>query len=238
MRIADTDLAPFSQTLGTAGLEESAPLPPVLASKLVRWWRMAQTLCPPELPAPSPQNIESMQKAIEIAPTRGGKRNMAGVVDQKDGTLYTPLSTEDIALMRLKFWKKTGGHPMESERSNDDQLTVLAGRLTAGRSPWVDFAVWTPYDTRRTKDTSLRPQVWVNNQLGTKTIAGPPTYEAWLSHFRIFRSAMIMCRGASPATLERYAMGVRQLLLRHPGAWDLVCIADELVRGEKWGRLM
>ena len=44
--------------------------------------------------------------------------------------------------------------------------------------------------------------------------------------------------GASPATLDRYALGIRNLLLRHPGEWGLICVADDIARGEQWARLM
>ena len=49
---------------------------------------------------------------------------------------------------------------------------------------------------------------------------------------------MIMCNACSPATLDRYADGIRQLLLRRPTAWGLVCVADEPVRGERWARML
>ena len=237
-RIGDSDLAPFSQQLEGAGVQAATAIPPVLASRLVQWWRRAQVLCPPEMPIPPPQKIEITQVMAEGMQAQGSKRKMEGVVDQRDDTLYTPLSDEEISMMRLRFWKKTGDHPPENERPSNDQLTALAGRLATGRSPWVDFAVWTSYGSRKVKENSFRPQVWVNGQLETKTIAGPPDHDAWLAHFRVFRAAMVMCRGASPATLDRYALGIRNLLLRYPGSWGLVCIADEIVRGEQWPRLM
>ena len=238
VRLTDSDLAPFSQALGEARVEESQPLAPVLAGTLISWWRRAQVMNPPELPRPPPQKIEITQKMLEEAPGQGAKRKMEGIIDQRDDTLYTPLSAADLAMMRLRFWKKTGDHPIESERPSDDQLTALAGRLIAGRSPWVDFSVWTPYGVRKTKENSFRPQVWVNGQLETKLIAGPPDHDAWLCNYKIFRTAMIMCRAASPAALDRYAHGIRQLLLRHPGGWGLIFVADEIARGEKWSRLM
>ena len=82
VRLADSDLAPFSQTLGTAGLEESRPSAPVLASTLIRWWRRAQMFDPPERPKPPPQKIEIMHKMIEDAPVQGVKRKMEGVINQ------------------------------------------------------------------------------------------------------------------------------------------------------------
>ena len=187
---------------------------------------------------PPHHKIEITQALLEGAGSQGTKRKMAGVIEQRDDTMYEPLSEDDICVLRQRFYDRTGDHPPEWERPTSDQLTALAGRLNAGRAPWVDFAVWAPYGERRVKEQTFRPQVWINNELVTKTITGPPHHEAWLSHFKVFRAAMIMCRAASPAALDRYAEGLRQLLFRHPLAWGLICVADETVRGEKWSRLM
>ena len=52
------DQTRISNTGDILGIEDSRPLPPMMASKLTRWWRKAQVLSPPELPAPPPQKIK------------------------------------------------------------------------------------------------------------------------------------------------------------------------------------
>ena len=131
-------------------------------------------LCPPVLPKPPPQKFEITTKAAEAPLDKGQKRKMEGVIEQRDDTLYTPLSEKDVARMRHRYWKRTGDHPPEWERPTTDQLTVLFNRLQAGHAPWTDFAVWGSYGQRRLKENSFRAQVWVNNELVTNTIAGPP----------------------------------------------------------------
>ena len=96
---------------------------------------------------------------MDGAVAQGTKRTMAGVIEQRDDTLYEPLSEEDVAALRQRFYDRTGDHPPEWECPTADKLTALAGRLREGRAPWVDFAVWAPYGERKTKENAWRPQV-------------------------------------------------------------------------------
>ena len=43
--------------------------------------------------------------------------------------------------------------------------------------------------------------------------------------------------GAKIATLDGYEAGIRNLMNMYPQAWDLVVVADEIVRSEGWERL-
>ena len=81
-------------------------------------------------------------------------------------------------------------------------------------------------------------QVFVDSELKTRQITGPSNYEAWLCCWRVFRAAMIMLEAASPATLDRYADGIRDLSRIHPQAWGIIFVADELNRYERWDTIM
>ena len=63
-----------------------------MISKLVRWWRKATVLRPPELPAPPPQKITITQAAAEGKGRLSTKRKLEGVIEQRDDTLYASLS--------------------------------------------------------------------------------------------------------------------------------------------------
>ena len=45
---------------------------------------------------------------------------------------------------------------------------------------------------------------------------------------------MVMLRGASPAALDAYENGIRELATLFPGAWGTIATADEYVRAEQW----
>ena len=48
---------------------------------------------------------------------------------------------------------------------------------------------------------------------------------------------MIMVNAASPATLDRYADGIRYLARIHPNAWGIISLAEELNRFERWDQI-
>ena len=147
----------------------------------MKWWRRVQVLCPPDLPTPPPQKFEIRQKAAEAPPIKGQRRNTEGVIEQRDETLYTPLSDKHITKMRNRFRKRTWGPPPEWERPTSDQLTALSNSLSSGRSPWVDFAVWGSYGARHLKENKFRAHVWVNHEFVTNMINGAH-HGAWLAH--------------------------------------------------------
>jgi hypothetical protein len=48
---------------------------------------------------------------------------------------------------------------------------------------------------------------------------------------------MIMTNSASPAVLDRYADGIRDLVRIHPSSWGVIFLADELNRFERWDQI-
>ena len=45
---------------------------------------------------------------------------------------------------------------------------------------------------------------------------------------------MVSLRGATPASLDAYEEGIRQLAEAYPGCWGLIVRADETMRSEEW----
>ena len=54
----------------------------------------------------------------------------------------------------------------------------------------------------------------------------------------MFRAAMIMLKGSGPAALDSYEEGLRQLSALYPQAWGIIAVADDVMRSEKWERIM
>ena len=136
--------------------------------------------------------------------------------------------------MRQTHRDVTGDAPPESERPSSDQLAALKTRLEAGESPYVDFALWTPFGKRGAKLRKFDSQVFVDNELRNRPLTGPSNFDAWLASWKVFRSAMIMQGAASPAILDKYANGIRDLANIHPGSWGIIFVAGELNRFERW----
>ena len=124
--------------------------------------------------------------------------------------------------------------PPDAERPSADQLGALKHKLASGDAPYVDLTIWCPFGKRGAKIRKFDAQVWVDNELRTKAIGGPSNFEAWLACWRIFRSGMIMNNAASPAVLDRYADGIRDMARNFKNFWGVVFLADELNRFERW----
>ena len=101
----------------------------------------------------------------------------------------------------------------------------------------MDFALFGPYGRRAAVLQRFEAQVFVDGALHTKRMKGPSNFDSWLACWQVFRAAMLMCKAASPATLDGYAEGIRQLITLFPTHWGTISRADEAIRSEKWGIL-
>ena len=106
--------------------------------------------------------------------------------------------------------------------------------MASGRAPYTEFAVFGPYGRRYSKLRKFEAQVFVHGELTTRMLRGPASFEAWKACWRVFRSCMLMLRAATPSALDAYKEGIRMLVTLYPGAWGVIQVADETVRGEQW----
>ena len=56
----------------------------------------------------------------------------------------------------------------------------------------------------------------------------------WRRCWRVFRTAMLMLKGAKAGHLDAYEEHVRSLTEAFPGHWGVISVADELMRSERW----
>ena len=164
----------------------------------------------------------------------GDKRKISEVLDQIDEGPYPQLAPEKVAQMRQFHRDVTGGDPPDHERPTAEQLSALSHRLNSGKAPFADFAVFGPYGRRQTKLLRFTAQVFVHGELVTRQLRGPGSYTGWRASWNVFRAAMIMVNGASPAILDRYARGIEELVTLFPHAWGIISLADETMRSERW----
>ena len=139
-----------------------------------------------------------------------------------------------MAKMREFHRNVTGGDPPDHERPTAEQLSALSHRLGSGKAPFADFAVFGPYRRRQTKLLRFTAQVFAHGELVTRQLRGPGSFQGWRAGWGVFRAAMIMINGASPATLDRYARGIEELVTLYPHAWGIISLADETMRAERW----
>ena len=180
---------------------------------------------PPTKEAPSEQT-----KDVDIK----GKKRMAEVLDQMDDGHYEPLTESERMQYNQNYVDVTGGEPSLETKASTDQIAALKSRLTSGRAPYVDFAVFVPHGKRFAKIRKFDAQVFVNNSLQQRVLRGPGNYASWVDSWNVFRTAMLSLKAASPQVLDDYQRGIFSLVQIHPEAWGLVYAADEVMRSEVW----
>ena len=139
---------------------------------------------------------------------------------------------EEIAKLCQLYRNVTGGEPSDASRPTAEQICALLYRLEAGRSLYVDFAVWTPWNGRMQKMHRFAAQVFVNGALQTQQLRGPSTFNGWMASWSVFRAAVIMTGRVTPSDVDAYSDGIRELMDLFPDAWGLVHQADEVMRSE------
>ena len=96
--------------------------------------------------------------------------------------------------------------------------------------PYADFSVLTPFGRRMAK--VLRHRSWLLQPDGTDRpteVPGPADMDMWYACWRVFATILLMLRWPSaetapdkdllvctPAALDQYYEGFRQLVLEHP----------------------
>ena len=76
--------------------------------------------------------------------------------------------------------------------------------------------------------------IWIDDGWQHRMLSGPSHFEAWRKAWRVFRTAAISLRIASPAALDLYEAGIRVLSVSYSQAWGVILRADETMRTEQW----
>ena len=119
--------------------------------------------------------------------------------------------------MHERYVNSEGDEPLDSFEVTNAQLTALQAVISQGMAPYTDFGVWGPHGNRL-----ARKQKFTNMHLDTSgkwhssELSGPSNLEAWRASWAVFRTACIMLKIATPATLGRYESRFRRALPEIP----------------------
>ena len=78
----------------------------------------------------------------------------------------------------------------------------------------------------------------VGDNIMTRYITGPSTYEEWMASWRVYRTTLIALGAVSAGALELYVEGIRSLVTLYPRSWGNILLADEEMRYENWDRML
>ena len=154
-------------------------------------------------------------------------------MDQSSEATFPLLAPDVIRQNRDVYKDLFGAEPPTSKRPTDEQLSALAARLKSGRVPFVDFAVFGPFDDHAAKLRKFSDQVFVGGVLTTRLLTGPQTFSDWQACFEVFKVAMVMLKGAKPGSLTAYEEGIKELWLAYDN-WSIIAQADIAMRSREW----
>ena len=167
------------------------------------------------------------------------------VLAQGAGGTFKTLPRETLHEIREQYRQALGSDPNELDKPSDVQLSALSAWMTAdhgtvmGGNPFVDFAIWGPFNQRTMKARHFGAMVMTTSgHLQHKQVKGPQSYEEWESCWRVFKTAGVMLSMATPAAFDAYQEGIKFLNTIYKGNWASVLKWDEDMRELKWPDLV
>ena len=171
--------------------------------------------------------------AAPVAPAVLTQLKISSFVDQASEMAFALLTPDQLAPYRAKYENVFHVPPPLNQRPTDEQLSALKALLATGRTPYVDFAIFGPFDEVEAKHRKFTEQVFVDGALQTRLLHGPSSYSAWEACWKVYRAAMVMLDQASVGALDAYAEGIRQLVLTY-SEWGCISRADVTMRSVQW----
>ena len=95
------------------------------------------------------------------------------VLDPVDKGFFVDLTAEERGECRRRYKDAVGGSPAANREPSSLQLAALYARVAAGRSPFADFALFTPHGARFVRLHRFDAQIFLDNALTTKPLPWP-----------------------------------------------------------------
>ena len=222
-------------------------------------WRVARQkfgmadidpLLPAAAPAAPPAAAAS---TLAIAPAGGGgpggvrRIKLSHVLDQTNDGEIPALTQGEIDAFYLALNDVKGGPPLVEADPTPDQISALRARIIElNDTPWADFALFTPFNSRFLKMLKFKSFIMQSDgSFKSVEVPGPASFEVWQSSWKVFANVLLGLTTESgglvrhivtPASLEEYFETFRELRAALPEAWRLCVVADDRCRAEHFSR--
>eukprot|EP00435_Cladocopium_sp_Y103_P022756 s3386_g5.t1 len=223
-------------------------LTPMEVIQVAYMWRVARTCM--ELPDIDPLAEPAPQVTTATSSSPIKKVKASSVLDQMDDTEVAAMSRVELNEAYANHVEETGAEPQHDCDPTVEQIAAMRDRvITRQEAPYADFSILTPFG--KTMQRQLKTRSWMIQQDGTfraLEVPGPPSFEAWKSCWRVFRSILFMLRypasapGMTPkkvitsAALEEYYDRIVKLSTDFPETWHLIMRAEDKCRSEMMER--
>jgi hypothetical protein len=166
------------------------------------------------------------------------KRKFQDILEQGDDATFEIISKKESRAYRKHYEKITGYEPPDHCRPTTEQISALRAKIADEEAPFADFGIFGPFGKKAAKLRKFDVQKLVGDQVITKYITGPSTYDEWLGSWKVYRTTLIALGAVSSGALELYSEGIRILTTLYPHAWGEILLADEEMRYENWDRML
>ena len=216
-------------------------------------WRVARQCynlhdVDPLLDPPSPALVAPATTGPAVSPNKRVK--MSTHVDQTDDTEVELISAADLDSAYRNYKEATGSDPLPETDPSPEQITVMINKiLVRSEAPYADFSVMVPFGRRVQKQQKARNfLLQPDGSWKSIEIPGPPTYQAWVACWRVYRTVLLMIKHpptppatvsksvATVASLEEYSDRIADLVSEFPECWHLIMQAEDRCRGEQFER--
>lgn len=165
---------------------------------------------------------------VSSQPSASGKvkLKLSQVIDQGSDMEIEQLDSQTLQKARRNYLQSEGDSPLEKEEVTDAQISCLSAKVSHEQAPFTDMGVWGPYGDRLARQMKFTSQILKDGQWHTVELPGASSFSAWEEAWRIFRTAAIMLKIASPSVLDRYASEFRNRVQEYPDCWHIAAQAD------------
>jgi hypothetical protein len=140
-----------------------------------------------------------------------------------------------IARYKKLMWEE----PKPCVEPTCDQVAVLRHLINSGQSPFVDFAIWGPYNDRFQRSQMFSGlEVGSDGNLHKIEVRGPATLDLWCEAYDVFASAMLMLGASMPPTIFGYRDFIKTKVKEHGAVcWAVIYQAEVRMRREHLSRI-
>ena len=150
---------------------------------------------------------------------------------------FEPLTEGQVKSLRMRILREDGRKADEDVEASPAQLSALYWCIQTGGVPFVDFAIWTPYNNRLQVARSFDAWVYEAGSWCLRKLFGPSSFQTWAPGYLVWEYAMRAIGAARQGPLRAYMKHIHTLSVRFPAYWGVISVADTVMRSERWSRM-
>ncbi len=163
---------------------------------------------------------------------------MNAVIDQTDETEVPVKTPATMKALSEIYIKKEGGEPDAEEDPTAEQVSCVDQLLQHDLPPTPDNAIFGPYGAAVHRKLKFKGQVFVNGELVTSEISGPPNCFVWKACMAVLRTIFIMLQVGEPKRFDAYIKHIEGLNNTYGNkAWAILYQADIEMRTQEFARI-